>query len=149
MPSSRHNLPIPAKITTGTISLNLEKPKRMLSSKSHHTMKRSTIQSIGTMNLVTVIACSLCLLACLFPARPVECGRLQDFIQNLVGGGSNSNSNNNNSNKENSNSNSNSNSNNNNNDNSDSDTAATNDNNDQPLTPMMSAMSPFMRYPSF
>lgn len=102
---------------------------------------------MGTMKLATVIACSFCVIACILPARPVECGRLQDFIQNLVGGGSsNSNSNSNSNNNANSNGNSNSN---NNNESSDSDTAATGESNDQPLTPMMSAMNPFMRYPSF
>lgn len=101
---------------------------------------------MGPMKAVAIVACSLCLIACLLPIRPVQCGRLQDFIQNLVGGGnSNSNSNNNSNNNANSQS-SNSNSN---NDSNDSDTAATGEANDQPMTPMMSAMNPFMRYPSF
>lgn len=106
-----------------------------------------------------IIICSLCLVVSigLFTARSAEAGRLQEFFQNLVGGGnsgssgsssSNSNSNSN-SNSGNSNSNSNSN-----NDSNDPDTAAAGENNganggDQSMTPMMSAMSPYLRYPSF
>lgn len=92
------------------------------------------------------IGCSICVIACLFPANGVEAGRLQDFIQSIVGGNSNSNSNN--SNKETSNQNSNSNSNSN-SDSTESDVSSSNDSTDQQLTPMMSAMNPFMRYPSF
>lgn len=113
-----------------------------LTNRSSHGSKRNMRSS----DLSTILISSLCLIACIsLLARPVEGGRLQDFIQNLVGGG-NSNNNSNNSNG-NTNSNSNSNSN---NDSNDSDSAAAGDSsNEQNLTPMMSAMSPFMRYPSF
>lgn len=128
-------------------------PTSYIHSPVESTSKTSTMNrkcprikaSMGTIKLVTLIACSICLFACLFPAQPVECGRLQDFIQNLVGGRDSSSS------SSNSNSNSNTNSNSNSNDSNDSDTAATGESssNDQQMTPMMSAMNPFMRYPSF
>lgn len=95
------------------------------------------------MRLIT-ICCSICLIACLLPAKQVEAGRLQDFIQSIVGGNSNNNNNNSNKDKEANNANSNSN-----NDSVDSDSNASNESSDQQLTPMMSAMNPFMRYPSF
>lgn len=115
-----------------------------------HRIKRRAImsprkaQSMSALRLTVVIGCSLCLIASLMPIRQVEAGRLQDFIQNLVGGRESS-SNKENSSNNNNNANSNSNSN---NDSSDSDSASNNDSNDQQMTPMMSAMSPFMRYPS-
>ena len=109
---------------------------------------------MGAMRVATLLAGVICLLVLLAPARQVYAGRLQDFIQNLVGGSSsssNSNGNkNSNSNNSNNNNNSNQNENSNNDNSNDPETAASNDSNEQPaMTPMMSAMSPFMRYPSF
>lgn len=107
-------------------------------------MSRRNAQPMNAIRLSIVIGCSLCLLASLMPIRQVEAGRLQDFIQNLVGGrdsGSNKENSSNNNNNGNSNGNSN-------NDSNESEGSSNNDANDQQMTPMMSAMSPFMRYPS-
>lgn len=131
----------------------------MLKSQANNTKQHRQSIKQNSRKMNKLIICSLCLVVSisLLTAKSAEAGRLQEFFQNLVGGGSSSSSgssssnsnSNSNSNSGNSNSNSNSNS-----DSNDPDTAAAGENNgangaDQSMTPMMSAMSPYLRYPSF
>lgn len=127
-------------------SPNASCPARLVSA----TRRTRKGRQVKLEQLAYALACSLCLVGCLAPVRPVECGRLQDFIQNLVGGGGGGSSSSSSGSGQSSSASSSNGASSSSSDSSDSDTAASGEaSNEQPMTPMMSAMNPFMRFPSY